>query len=354
MLTKSARGTAAPAGSGQHKRAPAGGGAAPAPIQGPKADWAPLWIAPFFCTRQGYNRSLRKWTDRFSDEVRRHINQIHEGPRHHKHHELIGFSIPDFSIQRGPSGNVKISAMGISTWIEPGWIRVDLDRDKVRASAERVWSISGVSDEILTNEHWDDISSDRRLAAQWHRCLLDDLLRSLNWNFVASVISGAVHIMARKNSVFAPFERVTWDQWQFFRLDEGPTRSLETPAWCDPREPADGVSWRICMTATGPGGDRLYALYIAPVAGKTDFTDGEETLAEKKCLQWLLKLLHEYPDRAPEPLRHLRDRASAMFPGLPKRAFDRSYFFAQAQTGNRNWSLARRPRKSQQKLPHKE
>jgi hypothetical protein len=331
---------------GRQKRASLRAAPAPAVVSEAKADWAPLWIAPFFCTSEGYTRPMWKWKSALHDEVCQIVSQMDERPPNPAYADLSRDSIPEFRIERGAKGDpsICITAMGITTHVAPGSIFVNPNRDLVWG-VDTIWPISGSSDEILRNPEWEEVSPDERLAARWHRQLLEDLFGSLHSNFVKAVRSGAAHIMARKNSVLAPFERVTWDQWQFFRLDVQPPRTLEVPAWCDPREPFWSRHAGISITAIGPTGERLYAIYIAPGVDNAESSNSEETSVEK-CLQWLLKLLHEYPDRAPEPLRGLADRAISRFPGLSKRAFERCYFSAQAQTGNRNWSRARRPRKS--------
>src|SRR3984893_18365067 len=83
-------------------------------------------------------------------------------------------------------------------------------------------------------------------------------------NFTHLVSSGAVHIMARKNNVLAPLERVTWDQWLFFRLDdEDDDALLKAKIWYDPREPNWSAAGKKPSTATGTAGERLYSIYIA-------------------------------------------------------------------------------------------
>ena len=99
--------------------------------------------------------------------------------------------------------------------------------------------------------------------------------------------------MARKNSVLAPFERVTRDQWQFFRLDNP---SEEPPEkWHDPRAPVGLRDSPSPCTATGPTGERLFAIYVAP-----GISQNVGLASEHKCQIWVRELLRDYPDRAPK------------------------------------------------------
>src|SRR5262249_24319334 len=90
-------------------------------------------------------------------------------------------------------------------------------------------------------------------------------------------------------------------------------------------------------TATGPTGERLYAIYVAP----------RVQTPEEKCLQWLLGLLHEFPGSAPKPLDALAKEAQSKFAGMPVRGFRRCLSYAQKQSGNRNWSRSGRPKSHQ-------
>ena len=230
MLARTPQNATTPAGTdtnrGQQKRASRRAAPAPAVVSEVKADWAPLWIAPFFCTSEGYTRSIWKWENAVHDDVCQIVSQMYEGPPNPAYLDLERHSIPEFRIERGAKGepSIRITAMGITTHVAPGSIYVNPNRDLVWG-VDMIWPISGSSDEILRVPEWQEVSPDERLAARWHKQLLEDLFRSFHSNFVNAVRSGAAHIMARKNSVLAPFERVTWDQWQFFRLDTQPPRA---------------------------------------------------------------------------------------------------------------------------------
>jgi hypothetical protein len=123
--------------------------------------------------------------------------------------------------------------MQISTLVAPRYIFVHRSGEELHDG----WLISGCSYEILKEPQWEEVPSSQRLAALWHKRLLEELLNFWHRNFVEVVKFGAVHIMARKNSVLAPFDRVTWDQWQFFTLDhDRPLPRRVAKVWGDPRE----------------------------------------------------------------------------------------------------------------------
>jgi hypothetical protein len=214
------------------------------------------------------------------------------------------------------------------------------------------WIVSGSNDEILDAPEWNEgyfglkISPEQQLGARWHRHLLSHLFLSWKAHFVEVIRSGAAYIMARKNSILSPFEHVTWDQWQYFKLDEEPEGRLpSSPMWGDPRR----FSSRYRVTATGPAGEKLYAIRVAPGSAKP-LSSFEET-NEKQVQTLLVKLPTDHPDRPPTSLPELANQICSEFHGLSERAFRRCLSLAQQQTGNRNWSEPGR-RKSPQEYPH--
>jgi hypothetical protein len=280
---------------------------------------------------------MREWKDAFADEMRMSVSRILNDPQNPAFADLMSAPRPAFSILPSRERLLQISAMGVSTWIAPGWIYVDSHAQCSVDDFPGPWPISGGGDEILENPEWDYVSQDERLAARWHRRLLDDVLRHLHRNFVNAVTFDAAYIMARKNSVLAPFERVTWEQWQFFRLEEPPQVPPPDPAWCDPKESNWVQRARILTTAIGPAGERLFEIHAAPGA-----TDSEDDDAEQKSSRWLQELLRDFPDRPPKPLHKLAEDATSQFCGLSLSSFRRSLFHAQMITGNRSWRKAGR------------
>src|SRR2546430_4869321 len=231
-------------------------------INEPRPEWVPLASAPFYFSSNGYI-CKKKWADAQRAHVEQMISRSHGGPPNPDYPELIGLSLPEWSFSANKNAlSVSITAMGVSTNIAPGFVSVhpgrrdwvDLDR----------WLIVGSSNKILIDPEWDWISPDERIAAQWHRRLLAHLFSFWRLSFVQAIKDGAAHIMARKNTVLAPFERIAWDQWQFFKLNEDEERSVKiarNEIWCDPRP----SSWSkdAPVTATGPAGERLYGICIA-------------------------------------------------------------------------------------------
>lgn len=319
-------------------RASADAKIAEAIIHEPQGDWVPLKQAPFFCASGGRICSVKTWPDAFYDDLRKMTSQIHTELRDP---ELVGLPAPEWSVLSDKSRpSVWVTAMDISTDITPGSVFVSPD---YRTKGPFGWLVGGLSDAILKDPEWDEIPPQQRVAARWHRRLLETFFRNLHGNLADAVRSGAAHLMARKNSVLAPFERVTWDQWHFFRLDDD--HNPRSKIWYDPRNPDWELAWRGPCSATGPAGERLYGLHIAPGVVKND--DG--LTAEEKCQQWLRGMLRDHPERPPRPLEGLAKEAVSLFGGLSKRGFLRCYSYAQKETGNRNWSRPGAPPKSPQK-----
>src|SRR5215208_665690 len=180
---------------------------------------------------------------------------------------------------------------------------------------------------MLREKRWRAVEPPDQRGAVWHWRLLSHLFISWRLEFVEALRSGAAYLMARKSSVLAPYERIAWDQWQFFTLDDDVPQST-SKVWHDPREPF--WSRILPSSATAGGGERLYSIYVAP--GRK--LDAKSVItAEDKCLQWLLELLRDSPERPPSPLESLAGEATKMFLGLSKSGFRRCVFKLQAETG---------------------
>jgi hypothetical protein len=247
-----------------------------------------------------------------------------------------------------------IVAMNVQTSIEPGDINITppLPGEEGMFTFDRWdtnrWRIAGHSNKILNLSEWrasrtvwgHEISSDEQIALQWHRWLLEGIFSSWERSFAETVKTGTTQIMARKQSVLAPFERITWNQWQCFRMDELPAMPLPRASnWGDPRAICyPDLPW----TATGPSGEKLYEIHIAPGLA-------EPVSIEKQCEHLLVKLLMDHPNR-PKPLPELAKQICSEFPGLSERAFRQCLLRAQEQTGNRKWSKAGRQNSPQKSL----
>jgi hypothetical protein len=324
------------------------------PRNEPKPDWVHPTIAPFYCFGNGayceYIRLPAAWGAAVCAELRRRIK---EPPSNRELNDpgfakLLSAPQPKWSFNcvdrsfyfwwvfnyatEAPPIRVSAIAMGIVTDIQPGLILVWPD-------GELRWWISGDSDQILKDPKWDKISPHEQVAAQWHRWLLKGLFQTWRASFERAAILGVVQIVARKNSVLAPFERISLNQWQYFKVDDEPPRAaqLRLPLrssqlrWGDPHGFSPG--W----TATGPAGEKLYSIHIAPgvpiAGGRNRKHDPEEG-----CLHWLLKLIEDYPKRPPMPRDLLAKEAVAKFPGLTLNGFFRCFAHTQLLAQNQNWS----------------
>jgi hypothetical protein len=242
------------------QRAPALTPRSPGLVYEPQWDWTPLWKAPFYCVSHGYAPDETKWTDGFRADVESNISQLKEvaqlsiSPINNKYRDLCkNFPTPTWSFERLEHGGASITAMKVSTIIRPSGGEITVWRDS--PDVLDGWIITGWSKEILKDPGWDTVPAHERLSAQWHRYLLEHLFQTWDTHFYLDLATGRLHIMARKNSILAPFERITWDQWQFFKLnDEPPMPSARV--WYDPRTPRSFPSAKTFNTATGPANEK--------------------------------------------------------------------------------------------------
>jgi hypothetical protein len=355
-------------------------------VHEPGLDWVPLWTAPFYSNSKGYiPHANEKWADALLADVESSISEMGKvadierdiKARDHKCLDQMNYvPMPKWSIKKCEEHEyglfaVFIDTTNISMRIIPGLIEVRgyagweisgssnevlQDPEWEDATADEPedagWEISGSSNGILQDPEWDNVTGNDRPAAQWHKRLLEKLFGTWYLLFRLALRCDRAYIMARKNSILAPFERITWHQWQFFKLEED-MPALPQAFWFDPREELRSPRQQGSNTAIGPANERLYDIYIAPGEASSDSTDGEDA-SEEKCRRWILKMLRDYPDRSPKPLPLLAKDAISTFPGLTERAFQRCYLAARTQTGNRSWSRPGRPQKNPQKSPRKE
>jgi hypothetical protein len=279
----------------------------------PRHDWVNPWVAPYYCFSGRYVCTAQEWADALQIEIQAFM----------KRHKRA----PSWSIVYGKKDpGAWIKAMGMEMVIAPG------RGFPVCGNRTLEFDVGGLT---ITGCAPPGQKDD---ALGWHRLLREYLFRSWKRSFVQAVMFGTAHVMVRKHSILAPFERITFNQWQYFRLDKEvrrpPNKDIQ---WGDPRLPY--LAGRLPWTATGPAGEKLYDIRIAP--GKI----GKSVDPEQACVEWMVALLREYPDRPSEPLSSFAKEAMSRFPGLTKRGFDRCYFLARKETGNQNWSLAgRKPR----------
>jgi hypothetical protein len=211
---------------------------------------------------------------------------------------------------------------------------------------------------VLCDAGWRAVPPAEQERALWHRDIIEALALTLEADLVWGLRIGSLHMMARKNSVLAPFERITYDQWQYFDLEDQSKRPAPRRWYTAHRSPN---SWRdpSDCRAIGPAGERLFAIYIAPGAEPSrdespSSPRARARLAEKQCQHYLRDLLQEYPDNGPAPLDVLAEVLMKDIDGLSGRGFRRALGRAQEETGNYNWSESGRPRKSRQEPPQSE
>jgi hypothetical protein len=319
-------------------------------INEPKPDWVLLCKAPFYCFSGRYIPSAREW----GDGLHANLKEITESERWAESGLDRKWS---FGSPTKEEPHAWITAMDITTHIWPGTVWV-MPADKIMRLDQ--WNIFGTSDEMLSDQEWNaglldqawnkedplfhEIFRDLKTAAEWHRKLLRHLFSSWERNFALAIESGAAHIMARKSSVLAPFERITWNQWQYFQVSPVPPKKGK---WGDPAKP-DWSRHDLISTAFGPTDERLYEIHIAPGVSRSK-SDDRNRSPEELCLEWLTELIRHYPDRPPKRRDLLGQEAISKFPGLSFHGFLRCFAQVRVQTQNQNWGRPGRFPKSPQK-----
>jgi hypothetical protein len=318
QLTKNPDALVAVAPKRARKKPSARAAPAPAVINEPQADWKPLLIAPFYYGSSGYIRTPEEWGQYLHAAVANcsALREIEPAP---------------WSLEVSEGWSASITAMGMTTTIRAKAGSVHFGpvnpHDIVRLG------VHGHASEVLEKD-WNSFPSELQKAAKWHQDILRQILIWSEADHMRALTSGAARIMARKNTVLAPFECITWDQWQYFTLDKDGSRTARhDDAWHDPRP---GILFEDCVelsSATGPAGERLFAIHIAPGAGES-----RELGPEEKCLRELSQLLGDYPDTPPARRDDLYKQLRSKIPDLPEAAFLRCWARVQADTGNRSWS----------------
>jgi hypothetical protein len=326
-------------------------------INQPEPNWVSLWEAPFYCFSSDYIHSAPEWADALQTEVRKitesdvwadalqsAISDILEAEQYSVRLDR------EWSFERAEKRPcASIIATGIRTQIDPPMVVVaseDVDISDPRDSPGR-FLIFGSSEEELLSERWEEdcfLSLDEKIAAQWHRCLLKQLFASWKSSFNRALYRGAAHIMARKHSVLAPFERITFKQWQYFRLER--KRQPQKDEWGNPR------LFYLPDAAFGPTDERLYEIHIAPGVNRPK-SDARNRSPEESCLEWLAELIDRYPDRPPKPRDTLAQEALPKFPGLTQNGFYRCFTLVQVHAQNHSWSKPGRPKSAQKLLQQK-
>jgi hypothetical protein len=298
-----------------------------AEVQVPPSDWVPLDNAPYYCYPEGFITSSEEWRRALEAEARKIVGQPH-----FKSTEPWSFGLPEGHLPTWLG--LEIRSGGICTDIWPGGACIrPADGGLFDSRGELIAPSQLWRGRVL----WEPSDlDDMGKATIRHKRMLADMAISWHQNFVCAVASDAIRLMARKNSVLAPFEHVRVDQWHFFRLDEFPEQPPEN--WFDPRDADFGNDSSHC-TATGPAGERLFGIYVAP----GPVSAGGESL-QQKCRLWVRTLLRDYPDRAPKPKEELFKDAAKEFPGLPKKIIRDIVLRTMTEAGQQAWIRSGRPR----------
>ena len=227
-----------------------------------------------------------------------------------------------------------------STWISPFNGLVHMFEDHSTSDQTRAdWSFSVYGSRGL-EQHLIEVKKKKKMsprdtAVLKHRPVIFDVYHQWQTNFSTALMFGTARIMARP-SVLAPFQAIAWDQWRHFNLRP------QQYEW------QEHEMMRMPDKAVAQTGETLFSVYVAPGARLSQGGESEEA---GKCQRWLVESMREFPDRPPKPIPQLREEAIAKFPGLTERGFDIRYKFAQAESGNSNWSRPGRPKKPPQKSP---
>jgi hypothetical protein len=325
----------------------------PAPheaIHEPPSDWVALDRAPGYCCREGFVTSSEAWNLALEAEVKEYVASTR-----FKSTEPWSFDLRDGDLPI--SREISFRSAGILTAVWPGgaYVRpVDSDRWSIICSGPSLWRAGPVwGPPRPTDTEWDELllrctTEAERNAALRHKYVLVKIADAWRLHFLSALDSGMLRIMARKNSVLSPFEAVTLDQWQYFRLDE---RS-ENPSqnWLELER--DHIFFNHNLnecTATGPAGERLFSIFVAP-----DLDAFNSQSLEQKCQLWVRRWLRDYPDRAPKPKEELMNEAAKEFPGLLKKSIESIMLMTLEKMGQRNWIRGGRPSaKPPQKPPPK-
>src|SRR5438034_8860718 len=176
-----------------------------------KAAWIPMRLAPFYFTRNGRVCSAEKWAEDVVRVMRHYAGLPDVLPK--------GWELPNGMecLEAPKEWKVLIRAGGITTSVSPEWFIIHAGNRLDYTS----WIISCCATDIVTGlfdakprapksycqSEW--LPSDEE-SLKWHAGVLGYLFSYWRQNLERALKSGAAHVMARKNSVFAPFERITW------------------------------------------------------------------------------------------------------------------------------------------------
>jgi hypothetical protein len=310
-------------------------------IDEPQPEWIPLSKAPFFCFPGGMVRSREQWQDKVI-ETAQQLALCSDVKADEVILEPWGFDTPE-------NWSIAVTYGEITSVLSLDWCFV-FATICINSTPAALVIVFGSFNTILELEEWstetENLSEPLRKAINWHKeKLLRPLIESWYRNFALFIKSGSASIFARQNSVLTPFGRVTWDQWHFFRIDEHDPAFLKK--WCYPWQ--QGKFDEQPCSATGPAGERLFAIYVAPGPRPSPVATSSP---DEKCRQSLMKLLRDFPDRPPKPLNCVFKDLISEIAGLSEKRCRHIYLVVATETGNLNWSRPGRPSaESQHKSP---
>lgn len=294
----------------------------PPTLDAPGPNWIAIGKAHYYCSGGSFQPSEKGWASALLYDLKRILEQKRsESPK----------LLPDYELEMVFHG-VGINALGLTTVI---WPEGSIDVTATGRPPEATWTLRfGWYPNLLRifdDDKWGEVPSSDRVAASVHRYVLEYLVQIWHRYFTTSLATGAARIFARR-SVLSHFEQISVDQWQYFEMDEPLRRS----------DPFGSQAGRYELSsATGPGGARLFSIYVALGAS----AHGSKQSMVEQCEQWLVGLLQRFPGSPPKKRAELAEEALAKFPGLKKRGFERCMAHAIRVTGNYNWTKAGRPRK---------
>jgi hypothetical protein len=298
----------------------------PDAVQEVESDWVQLALAPFhYFGRSGYIRTDEEWRESFMLVVKRSI------PRGLPPSERPTDSKIEWELEwlgRRPT----VHALGMRLELSPDTGALQL-RDWSNLPGTIVFNAASF-DDLIDSEEW-NLPQDQRLIAKWFLRLAIGMGIDLHHSLAACVKADAALIMARKNTILAPFERVWPDQWEYFQVNGLiPGRAPGTAPWYDPRELTGFGDVAPICDATGPNGEKLYSIHVAPGVSRKAFEPDSDTDAEQACALWLEQEIRKSP-RYSSYLTRLKTLAEARtrFPTLTNRAFDRALRLARHLSG---------------------
>jgi len=238
----------------------------PEVLQEPGSDWAPLTRAALCYGARGYLRSAEEW----AQNLRGKLFPICSGEGSFKRFEK--------------SRTAEISYGGLSFYICAENSIVGVRRDGSEWSDAPLFI--GTAEDFLSNRKWVEYHPEITSADRAYRTIAG-VLTSFNLDCMQAIEVGAAVIMARKSTVLAPFERITLDQWRYFKLDDPPewdTRMGSRALWHN-YHPRPNFN-----VATGPAGEKLFAIHLAP---GTPQQESETRESEEKCADYLLEQMRK-------------------------------------------------------------